>query len=102
MFPLKGFRVTRLLNAPSMFIEHTLKGFVDAHSDLVTAVCGGVVRADEPQPRKVAVVIGVGSATIQRSPDQLDRGLLMALWLATRLRHRRRKIPTTWPGRRSH
>ena len=85
-----------------MFIEHTLKGFVDAHSDLVTAVCGGVVRADEPQPRKVAVVIGVGSATIQRSPDQLDRGLLMALWLATRLRHRRRKIPTTWPGRRSH
>ena len=90
MFPLKGFRVALLLNAPSMFIEHTLKGFVEAYGDFVTAVSGGVVRADEPQPRKVAVVIGGGSVTIQRWPDQLDRGLLMALLLATRLRHRRR------------
>jgi len=53
--------MTRLFNDPSLFMEHMLEGFIDAYSDAVAAVPGGVVRVDEPTAGKVAVVVGGGS-----------------------------------------
>lgn len=53
--------MTRLHNEPSLFMEHMLEGFVEANSEAVTAVSGGVVRADEPAAGKVAVIVGGGS-----------------------------------------
>jgi dihydroxyacetone kinase len=42
-------------------MEDMLAGFLDAHSDRVTGVPGGVVRAAQTAPGKVAVVVGGGS-----------------------------------------
>ncbi|MFD1720311.1 dihydroxyacetone kinase family protein [Amnibacterium endophyticum] len=53
--------MTRLFNDPADFTEEALAGFVQLHADLVQAVPGGVVRATETPPGKVAVVIGGGS-----------------------------------------
>jgi dihydroxyacetone kinase len=53
--------MTRLFNDPATFTEDMLAGFLDAHSQYVVGVPGGVVRATETPPGKVAVVIGGGS-----------------------------------------
>ncbi len=53
--------MTHLFNDPARFTEDMLAGFLDAHTDYVVGVPGGVVRACETRPGKVAVVIGGGS-----------------------------------------
>jgi dihydroxyacetone kinase len=53
--------VTKLFNDPARFTEDMLVGFLDANSRYVAGVPGGVVRARETRPGKVAVVIGGGS-----------------------------------------
>lgn len=53
--------MTRLFNDPATFTEDMLAGFLDVNSHYVTGVPGGVVRATETPPGKVAVVVGGGS-----------------------------------------
>uniref|UniRef100_A0A5Q5BK37 Homodimeric dihydroxyacetone kinase n=2 Tax=unclassified Mycobacterium TaxID=2642494 RepID=A0A5Q5BK37_MYCSS len=53
--------MTKLFNDPARFTEDMLVGFLDANSRYVAGVPGGVVRAHETRPGKVAVVIGGGS-----------------------------------------
>ena len=53
--------MTRLFNDPAQFTEDMLVGFLDANARYVAGVPGGVVRAHETRPGKVAVVIGGGS-----------------------------------------
>ncbi|BCI53218.1 D-erythrulose kinase [Mycolicibacterium litorale] len=53
--------MTKLFNDPARFTEDMLVGFLDANSRYVIGVPGGVVRAHETRPGKVAVVIGGGS-----------------------------------------
>ncbi|MEV4102457.1 dihydroxyacetone kinase family protein [Nonomuraea sp. NPDC049649] len=53
--------MTRLYDDPSTFTDDMLAGFLDVYRDDVTGVPGGVVRATETPPGKVAVVVGGGS-----------------------------------------
>ncbi|MFC2625075.1 MAG: dihydroxyacetone kinase family protein [Propionibacterium acidifaciens] len=53
--------MTYLVGEPLDFAADSLAGFVSAHSDLVQAVHGGVVRADASPRGEVAVVVGGGS-----------------------------------------
>jgi len=53
--------MTRLHNDPATFTEDMLVGFLDANSDYVVGVPGGVVRATATRTGKVAVVVGGGS-----------------------------------------
>lgn len=53
--------MTRLYDDPKTFSDDALAGFLDAHARYVCGVPGGVVRADETPPGKVAVVVGGGS-----------------------------------------
>ncbi len=53
--------MTRLYDDPSAFTEDMLAGFLDVHRGSVAGVPGGVVRATETPPGKVAVVVGGGS-----------------------------------------
>lgn len=53
--------MTRLFNDPASFTEDMLAGFLDANARYVVGVPGGVVRATETPPGKVAVVVGGGS-----------------------------------------
>ena len=53
--------MTHLYNDPSTFMEDALAGFLDVHRDTVAGVPGGVVRAAQTPPGKVAVVVGGGS-----------------------------------------
>ena len=53
--------MTKLFNDPAQFTEDMLVGFLDANARYVVGVPGGVVRAHETRPGKVAVVIGGGS-----------------------------------------
>jgi D-erythrulose 4-kinase len=53
--------MTRLYDDPKTFTEDALAGFLDVHRDLVVGLPGGVVRAQETPPGKVAVVVGGGS-----------------------------------------
>ncbi|MFE3852075.1 dihydroxyacetone kinase family protein [Streptomyces griseorubiginosus] len=53
--------MTHLFNDPAAFTEDMLAGFLDANSDYVTGVPGGVVRSQETPQGKVAVVVGGGS-----------------------------------------
>lgn len=53
--------MTLLFNNPAQFAEDALRGFVDAYSDQVTLVPGGVVRAQPTPAGKVAVILGGGS-----------------------------------------
>jgi len=53
--------MTKLFNDPARFTEDMLVGFLDANRKYVTGVPGGVVRANQTPPGKVAVVIGGGS-----------------------------------------
>ncbi len=53
--------MTKLFNDPARFTEDMLAGFLDANATYVAGVPGGVVRANETPPGKVAVVIGGGS-----------------------------------------
>ena len=53
--------MTKLFNDPARFTEDMLVGFLDANSRYVAGVPGGVVRAHQTAPGKVAVVIGGGS-----------------------------------------
>lgn len=50
-----------VLNDPDRFSDEARQGMVLAHSELLAAVPGGVMRATEPETPKVAVVIGGGS-----------------------------------------
>lgn len=53
--------MTRLYDDPSTFADDMLAGFLDVHQNSVAGVPGGVVRATETPPGKVAVVVGGGS-----------------------------------------
>jgi dihydroxyacetone kinase len=53
--------MTHLFNDPARFTEDMLVGFLDAHGRYAVGVPGGVVRAHQTRPGKVAVVIGGGS-----------------------------------------
>lgn len=53
--------MTRLHNDPADFVTEALAGFASIHSNLVSAVDGGVVRADGTPEGHVAVVVGGGS-----------------------------------------
>jgi D-erythrulose 4-kinase len=53
--------MTHLFNDPTTFMEDALEGFLDANSSYVAGVPGGVVRAVETPPDKVAVIVGGGS-----------------------------------------
>lgn len=53
--------MTILSNDPAQFADEALRGFVDAYSDQVAPVPGGVVRAEPTPTGKVAVVVGGGS-----------------------------------------
>lgn len=53
--------MTRLYDDPARFAEDLLEGFLNAHADRVVGVPGGVVRATQTPPGKVAVVVGGGS-----------------------------------------
>ena len=53
--------MTHLYDDPTTFMEDALTGFLDAYQDVVVGVPGGVVRAVETRPGKVAVVVGGGS-----------------------------------------
>ncbi|BDX33233.1 D-erythrulose kinase [Mycobacterium antarcticum] len=53
--------MTKLYDDPARFTEDMLVGFLDANARYVAGVPGGVVRAQETRPGKVAVVIGGGS-----------------------------------------
>jgi D-erythrulose 4-kinase len=53
--------MTKLFNDPARFTEDMLVGFLDANARYVAGVPGGVVRATQTRPDKVAVVIGGGS-----------------------------------------
>jgi D-erythrulose 4-kinase len=53
--------MTHLFNDPARFTEDMLIGFLDANARYVVGVPGGVVRAHQTRPGKVAVVIGGGS-----------------------------------------
>ncbi len=53
--------MTRLYDDPKTFTEDMLAGFLDVNARYVAGVPGGVVRAHETPPGKVAVVIGGGS-----------------------------------------
>ncbi|MBJ7336259.1 D-erythrulose 4-kinase [Mycolicibacterium sp.] len=53
--------MTKLFNDPARFTEDMLVGFLDANAAYVVGVPGGVVRAHDTRPGKVAVVIGGGS-----------------------------------------
>ena len=53
--------MTRLFDDPATFMEDMLVGFLDANASYFVGVSGGVVRATEPRPGKVAVVVGGGS-----------------------------------------
>ncbi|GAB3832220.1 D-erythrulose 4-kinase [Dactylosporangium cerinum] len=50
-----------MFDDPGSFSDDMLAGFLDAHSDRVAGVPGGVVRATETPPGKVAVVVGGGA-----------------------------------------
>ncbi|MEH3155576.1 MAG: dihydroxyacetone kinase family protein [Gordonia paraffinivorans] len=53
--------MTRLHDDPARFTDDMLTGFLDVHTDRVTGVRGGVVRATTTPAGKVAVVVGGGS-----------------------------------------
>ncbi len=53
--------MTRLYDDPHTFTDDMLEGFLDVHRSTVVGVPGGVVRAVETPPGKVAVVVGGGS-----------------------------------------
>lgn len=53
--------MTRIFNDPATFTDDMLGGFLDIHASYVVGVPGGVVRATETPPGKVAVVVGGGS-----------------------------------------
>lgn len=53
--------MTLLYDDPHRFTEDMLTGFLDLHRGSVTGVPGGVVRATETRPGKVAVAVGGGS-----------------------------------------
>ena len=57
----RAVAMTKLFNDPARFTEDMLAGFLDANAKYVVGVPGGVVRAQETPPGKVAVVIGGGS-----------------------------------------
>lgn len=53
--------MTYIFNDPTRFLDELRDGIVAAHGDLVTAVPGGVIRAEESPEGQVAVVTGGGS-----------------------------------------
>ncbi len=53
--------MTLLYDDPHTFTDDMLEGFLDVHRQTVVGVPGGVVRAVETPPGKVAVVVGGGS-----------------------------------------
>lgn len=53
--------MTRIFDNPAEFMDDMLRGFCTLYPQYVVPVDGGVVRADETTPGKVAVVVGGGS-----------------------------------------
>jgi D-erythrulose 4-kinase len=53
--------MTRIFDDPATFMDDMLAGFCTLHPDYVTYVAGGVVRAQQTRPGKVAVIVGGGS-----------------------------------------
>ena len=66
--------MTKLFNDPARFTEDMLVGFLDANARYVLGVPGGVVRAHETRPGKVAVVIGGGSGHYPAFCGTVGRG----------------------------
>ena len=66
--------MTKLFNDPARFTEDMLVGFLDANANYVAGVPGGVVRAQETKPGKVAVVIGGGSGHYPAFCGTVGRG----------------------------
>ena len=62
--------MTHLFDDPTTFMEDALEGFLDANSSYVAGVPGGVVRAVETPPGKVAVIVGGGSRELARQLRQ--------------------------------
>ena len=53
--------MTRIFDDPATFMDDMLEGFCALHPNYVTQVEGGVVRAQQTRPGKVAVIVGGGS-----------------------------------------
>jgi dihydroxyacetone kinase len=53
--------MTKLYDDPASFSDDLLAGFLDVYAGRIVGVPGGVVRATETPPGKVAVVVGGGS-----------------------------------------
>jgi dihydroxyacetone kinase len=53
--------MTRIFNDPDQFVEDAIEGFCSLYPEYVTAVPGGLVRAQESNTGKVSVVVGGGS-----------------------------------------
>lgn len=53
--------MTRIYDDPATFMEDMVSGFCEIYPQYVTRVDGGVVRAQETRPGKVAVIVGGGS-----------------------------------------
>ncbi|MFT0847353.1 dihydroxyacetone kinase family protein [Actinomycetaceae bacterium L2_0104] len=53
--------MTKIVNDPEAFPKESLRGFVDAYSEYVQAVHGGVVRSTASPESEVALVVGGGS-----------------------------------------
>ncbi|MFC5500715.1 dihydroxyacetone kinase family protein [Lysinimonas soli] len=64
-----------LLNDPADFTDEMITGFVDANSDIVRRVSGGVVRTGRTPAGQVAVVIGGGSGHYPAFGGLVGRGL---------------------------
>jgi len=90
--------MTKLFNDPARFTEDMLVGFLDANARYVSGVPGGVVRAHNTRPGKVAVVIGGGSGHYPAFCGTVGPGSPTAPWSATSSPHRRPRKPRRCRG----
>ncbi|HAS30870.1 dihydroxyacetone kinase subunit DhaL [Microbacterium sp. UBA3394] len=68
--------MTTLLNDPKDFPRQLAAGFVEANPGYVRAVFGGVVRATQSRPGKVAVISGGGTGHYPAFTGWVGQGLL--------------------------
>lgn len=68
--------MTKLVNDPKDFPRQLVEGFVEANSEFVRPVFGGVVRATQSRPGKVAVISGGGTGHYPAFTGWVGQGLL--------------------------
>ncbi|GAB3602809.1 dihydroxyacetone kinase family protein [Microbacterium aureliae] len=68
--------MTTLVNDPKDFPKELVEGFVEANPDYVRPVFGGVVRATQSRPGKVAVISGGGTGHYPAFTGWVGQGLL--------------------------